>query len=99
MSDITTTRTMKKAITPKQKKVTVLSVVGPARPTPLSASAAGAAISIVARTETSAAAVLFTGGNLLQAQASMTRFAAKSSSFACENPVNAGISTFPYAYN
>ena len=32
----------KKAITPKQKKVTVLSVVGPARPTPFSASAAGA---------------------------------------------------------
>ena len=33
----------KKPITPKQKKVTVLSVVGPARPTPFSASAAGAA--------------------------------------------------------
>ena len=53
ISDITITRTAKKTITPKQKKVTVLSVVGPARPTPFSASAAGAATRIRARIETS----------------------------------------------
>jgi len=51
------TRTAKKAITPKQKKVTVLSVVGPARPTPFSARAAGAATSsIVSAVESAAAA-------------------------------------------
>ena len=69
ISDMTTTRTTKKPITPKQKKVTVLSVVGPARPTPLSASAVGAATSIRARNEISAARVRFTAGNLAHPQA------------------------------
>ena len=61
---MTITRTAKKAITPKQKKVTVLSVVGPARPTPFSASAAGAPTSIRAQIESRAATVRFTAGNL-----------------------------------
>ncbi len=64
ISDITIGRIAKKAITPKQKKVTVLSVVGPARPTPLSAIAPGASSNIVARIEASMAAARFTGGNL-----------------------------------
>ena len=64
ISDITITRATKKAITPKQKKVTVLSVVGPARPTPFSAIAAGAATIIRATIESSAVAVRFTRGNL-----------------------------------
>lgn len=55
------TRAAKKAITPKQKKVTVLSVVGPARPTPSSAIAAGARTIIRAQIETRNAAVRFTG--------------------------------------
>src|SRR5262249_24746490 len=58
------TRIAKKAITPKQKKVTVLSSVGPARPTPLSAIAAGAARRDRAQIESRATAVRFTGGNL-----------------------------------
>jgi len=72
MIDITVTRIAKKAITPKQKKVTVLSVVGPASPTPLSARANGAGSS----SESSAAQVaaptlvvregVFTLGNLAQ---------------------------------
>ncbi len=64
ISDITIGSSAKKAITPKQKKVTVLSVVGPARPTPFSAIATGARTSIVARIETRVAAVRFTGENL-----------------------------------
>jgi undecaprenyl-diphosphatase len=64
ISDITIGIRAKKAITPKQKKVTILSSVGPARPTPFSAIAAGAKTSIVVRAETRAAAVRFTGGNL-----------------------------------
>lgn len=72
MIDITVTRIAKKAITPKQKKVTVLSVVGPASPTPLSARANGTASSskssaaqIAARTVAERAGIL-TLGNLAQ---------------------------------
>jgi len=72
MIDITVTRIAKKAITPKQKKVTVLSVVGPASPTPLSPRASGAASNNESRAAQSAAAMLagregaFTFGNLAQ---------------------------------
>lgn len=72
MIDITVTRIAKKAITPKQKKVTVLSVVGPASPTPLSASASGAASNSENSAAMSAAAMLagregaLTLGNLAQ---------------------------------
>src|SRR5680860_382468 len=52
---MTMTRMAKKAITPKQKKVTVLSVVGPARPTPSSARAAGTASSSIVSAASSAA--------------------------------------------
>ncbi len=68
--DRTITRIAKKAITPKQKKVTVLSVVGPARPTPFSASAKGAASSVESSAARRAAAIpvrregAFTPGNL-----------------------------------
>ncbi len=64
ISERTIGSSAKKAITPKQKKVTVLSVVGPARPTPFSASAAGAATSIMAQIERTTARVRFTPGNL-----------------------------------
>src|SRR3954454_3448426 len=67
------TSAAKKKITPKQKKVTVLSVVGPARPTPSSARAAGARTSIRAQIESSVAAVRFTGGNLAHLKASTRR--------------------------
>ncbi len=60
ISESTITRAAKKAITPKQKKVTVLSVTGPASPTPSLASAIGAATSIKAQIESRAAAVRFT---------------------------------------
>ena len=49
------TRTAKKPITPKQKNVTVLSVVGPASPTPFSAKAAGTASSSIVSAAKSAA--------------------------------------------
>ena len=72
MIDITVTRIAKKRITPKQKKVTVLSVVGPASPTPLSARASGAAKSSASSAVPSAARTVaervgnLTPGNLAQ---------------------------------
>ena len=58
------TRITKNAITPKQKKVTVLSEALPARPSPFSANAIGAATNIVVRAIRKRAAARFTRGNL-----------------------------------
>src|SRR5215213_3908571 len=98
------TRKAKKAITPKQKKVTVLSVVGPARPTPFSARAAGAATSIRAQVESRAATVRFTGGNLPHRVGAgrdgrvSSQTPAISVGPGCENPVNAAIYANGEAY-
>ena len=50
----TITSAAKKMMTPKQKKVTVLSVIGPASPVPVAAIAAGAARSAAASAASSA---------------------------------------------
>ncbi len=94
----TITRTAKKTITPKQKKVTVLSVVGPASPTPFrqarrSVGATRPASSGAGVARTAHATVPLHRARNLRAPAARSapdfpRFGGRSRS--CENPVNAG---------